>query len=750
MAEGLLFQPPPPSEIKVDGVAVGSGTNLHMAGVGSILVSAKVRGEAANKANLRLIVRMSQNPNMTPYAEYHSAYGANGTRQVQILGLQADRHYYFEARVQQKGAPLLSNPNRFDFWSERTPTAPTLLFPADNTTFAEGSPIQVNWTHNDPDKDAQSRAQIQLRATATVASPAGPITTHQHTGSVGEYSIPASSVRSNTNFEFRVRTSDIHRPAAYGAWSLWRSFYVIGTTMPPVPLQPIKDAAAGVDAPLNFYWKFRDPASGTQMKADFRYRVHGEGDWITVNGDVSPGLPAGAQQWTMPTGTFQPGYRYEWQVRTYETGSPGTPSAWSTSAFFRSILTPGSSVGANPWIGPTKVQGALGEGSYRVFAFDRGGKRVRGEIMPLDILRWNRVRDDISTATLITSGFGADCCDMLSELRTWVHEIVVFRDGVRVWEGPITRIAYHEDHMEFEARDVMAYVYRRIMRQGYNDSHQEREDAAGNDIFRHVGKRSVVDRAAIIIANALAYKDPNVLPWLTRFDFPDDAMQSRVVADWSKSAWEEIDSLAATGGLDYSVVGRRIVLHDTHRAVGLLPELRSKDFFTPPVITEYGMSAANVFGVTSNSGIYGWAAYPEDDWGGAGPIEQLASEYGESGAGAGAPETMTSEQRSNKEAVLRQQAARNIDGRWPAPLVVRIPDNSRLHPEANVGINQLVPGVFVPLRAQTICREFAQMQKIDSVSVEVTSSGEESVKVVMSPAPTGTIDPDAEEAATDE
>jgi hypothetical protein len=584
-----------------------------------------------------------------------------------------------------------------------------------------------------------------LRASATPSSPAGPVTTLQHTGSVGEYVIGASYFRSNTNFEYRVRTSDVHRPSVYGAWSGWRSFYIIGTTMSPVALTPVKDAAAAVDTDLRFAWKFRDPGSGTQMRADIRYRADGEGEWVTVNGDVSPGVPGGSPEWLLPAGTFQPGYRYEWQVRTYETGSPATPSAWSTSVFFWAIQTPGSQVGANPWIGPTKAQGALGNGIYRVFAFDRGGKRVLGEILPISLLRWHRVRDDISSATIITSGFGADCCALLGSLRSWAHEIVVFRDGVRVWEGPITRVGHHAEHVEIEARDPMAYVYRRIMRQGYNDSHQEKDG-----VFEHSGKRSVVDRAAIIIANALAHNDPNVLPWLTRFDFPDDAMQSRVVADWSKSAWEEVDSLAATGGLDYTTVGRRIILHDTHRAVGLLPELRSADFFDPPVITEYGMSAANVFGVTSNSGIYGWAQYPKSEWGDVGPIEQLASEYGESGAGSGSPETMTSEQRSNKEAVLRQQAARNIDGRWPPPVVVRVPDNSRIHPKANVGINQLVPGVFVPLRAITPCREFAQMQKIDSVSVEVTETGDESVKVVMSPAPTGSIDPDAEEAATEE
>jgi hypothetical protein len=51
-----------------------------------------------------------------------------------------------------------------------------------------------------------------------------------------------------------------------------------------------------------------------------------------------------------------------------------------------------------------------------------------------------------------------------------------------------------------------------------------------------------------------------------------------------------------------------------------------------------------------------------------------------------------------------------------------------------VGINQLVPGVHIPLRAVTQCRQFAQVQKLDSVKVDV-SGGVESVQIVMSPAP---------------
>jgi hypothetical protein len=519
---------------------------------------------------------------------------------------------------------------------------------------------------------------------------------------------------------------------------------------------------------MTFTWKFRDPDAGErQVQADLRYRVAGvselpEEGWTLLVGTGDK--PGGVEEWLVPAGQILPYNRYEWQVRTYNDVGTGR-SAWSRSEFFHATRKPGWAVSQDDGPIPVSVpQGSLGEGEYRIYAYDQGGKRYRGEIKPIQHLIWTRVRDDISTCTIRTNGFGEDCGRMLADLHTWVHELVVFRNGERVWEGPITRIGDETDNVEIEARDPMAYVYRSIMRQGYNDNFRRPKQGI-------VGTKSVVERASIIVQNALAPWDEfrNVLPYLTVINYPNDARQSRTVLDWSKTAWGEIDDLAATAGLDYTTVGRRIILHDTHRPVGLVAEMRGKDFFVPPIVTEYGMSAANVFGVTSNTGVYGKYEFPEEQWYGAGPIEQLASAYGEDAESAADPRTLTRAEKEHMEQVLDLQAARNINGRWAAvhiddqgtddidddnpiagkvfgaPLVVRVPDNSRLHPEAYVGINQLVPGVHIPLRVETRIRSVAQVQKLDLVHV-VVENGIESVQVTMSPAPVAGIDPDQGQA----
>ena len=290
--------------------------------------------------------------------------------------------------------------------------------------------------------------------------------------------------------------------------------------------------------------------------------------------------------------------------------------------------------------------------------------------------------------------------------------------------------------MEVEARDVMAYVYRRILRKGYDDSYPNIKEAT--------------ERAQKIIVDGLAPDDPNVLPYLTRIVNPGDARESRIVPPMSKTCWEEVDDLAATAGIDYVTVGRRIILWDTHQPVGMLPEMRDEHFTEPIIVTEYGMLLANLFAVTNNNGLSGRVVATDPDGNPVpekfyGRVEMLASAYGE--AAASAEENLTPAQRQALVETLTEQAARNISGRWPTPLVARVPDNSTIDPTANVDINWLVPGVWIPLRATRTCRNISQLQKLDSVKVNVSDNGEERVQVVLSPAPlSGALDPDLDSA----
>ena len=444
--------------------------------------------------------------------------------------------------------------------------------------------------------------------------------------------------------------------------------------------------------------------------------------------------------WTNGVGfTLVPGFQYEWQANTVST--PGNHNAEWTSevASFWAIPAPGSGA-VIPVPDLTVPDPGLGCGDNRVFVYARGGVSRLGEITNMVQVRWERQRDDISEASVIVRGWSEDCGELLATLRCWQMELVIFRDNgtgpVRVWEGPITRIAYEKDQVEVAAHDCMAYVYRRVLRIGFNDAY--RADGGG--------LTKVTRRAAWVIQNALSYDDPNMLAYMQVIEHTDDARNSRVVEAYSTTAWQLVDDFAAKSGLDYVTVGRKIILWDTHEAIGRLPEMRDGDFGTPPIVTEYGMQLANFYVVTNNNGVYGTAnrynaitGLPDY----YGYIEMLSSAYGESDEAA-STEVLTPEARARLEETLAEQAERNISGRYPTPLVARVPDNSTLNPEINVGINQLIPGVHIPLRSDATLRQVTQLQKLDLVTVTQTDKSEQ-ITVTLSPAPVSAEDTDAGE-----
>lgn len=440
--------------------------------------------------------------------------------------------------------------------------------------------------------------------------------------------------------------------------------------------------------------------------------------------------------------TLEPGLRYEWQARTVS--FPGDfDSGWSGPTGFFWAIPAADSGPVIPGADDTLPDPGLGCGVNRAFLFARGGERRLGEITETEMIRWGRTRDGISTCSIKVTGWSGDCGELLKSMRSWMNEIVIYRDNgngqKRVWEGPITRITYSHDSVEIEAQDVWVYVYRRILRQGFNDAYRRvgwKYGPGGVVLVKgqEYGLTPVTRRSAQIVRNALAYDDPNVLAYLTIIEKADDARQSRVVPDYSTTAWQQIDDFAAKSGLDYTAIGRKMVLWDTHNPIGVLPEMRDNDFGTPPVVTEYGMQLANFYGVTNNSGVYGTAerlTNGEPQY--YGWIEMLSSAYGESDE-SGETITLTAAAKAALEEALAEQAERSIASRWPTPLVVRVPDNTTLNPEINIGINDLVPGVFIPVRASGTLREVTQMQKLDSMSVTQTQAGEV-VTVTLSPAP---------------
>lgn len=341
-------------------------------------------------------------------------------------------------------------------------------------------------------------------------------------------------------------------------------------------------------------------------------------------------------------------------------------------------------------------------------------------LTPLARVKWERRRDDISTATAYVSTPSKECAEQLALLEAGRMELVIFRGTERVWEGPITRVAYKGETVEIVAHDVMHYVNRTAMSGEYNN--------------KYPNTTYVLDRVKRIMDTELARKealDPpiNVLAH-AKYLYAVPRTDSRTAAHTQKmqsTIFAHIDAYAARGGLDYTVVGRSILFWDVHQPIGQTPMVTADDFMADPIITQYGMELATKVYITDGKGHYGQHGGNDAYYG---EWEMVQDAYDENTSGPDDdPDPTVSE--------MNSQASRIWSQTRVPPLVVRIPDNTTLNPNGVLSITDLVPGVWVPLSAKLPGRTVSQMQKLDNMSVEESAEVDETIQVTFSPAPSG-------------
>lgn len=351
---------------------------------------------------------------------------------------------------------------------------------------------------------------------------------------------------------------------------------------------------------------------------------------------------------------------------------------------------------------------------HTAYLFDRGGLTRIGELGPLISLQWGRLRDDISTGQVVMKN--PDCTQIASQVEAGRHELVIFRGGERVWEGPITLVTYQRDTTTIDAKDVMHYTERLIMKGAYDNSYHS---ASKNYVD------FVVQRCLNILTGELARREAenppiNMLPYVHAIIHDGDARTSRNTVPYQSTVFSEIDDMAAKAGVDYFVLGRSLYLYDTDYLIGQTPVMTEADIVGDVIVSEYGMNLATLAAVSGANGQYGEAGGVDPYYGW---IEVLASAY---------DENADSDEDAPSIEALNDQAQRNLNGRNPTPVTVRIPDGSTLNPGSPIRIEHLVPGMGVPLRATMTGRTFSQMQKIDVLTVNEDENGE-TIQITLSP-----------------
>lgn len=356
----------------------------------------------------------------------------------------------------------------------------------------------------------------------------------------------------------------------------------------------------------------------------------------------------------------------------------------------------------------------LGCARHTAAIYDRGGFTRIGPLDTLVDVTWRRKRDDMSIADISLQGPSWECQALLAKAEPNRHELVVFRDGQRVWEGPISHIEYTPDQVNIQARDVSYYLYRLIRRAA--------TDASA--ITPHI---TFVEYMIDVMTNELARReieDPpvNVTPFLRGYLSANTATTWRTKPAYSNTVFEEIDDIARYGGMDYTVVGRSIIVFDTHTVFFTTPAVSEADFLGPVIVTAYGLQMASFSAVTDGEGTFGTSGGPDPYYGLWEILATTTSEEGD--APTDAPDPV----------VLASQAASNLVGLNPVPFIVRLPDGTQLNPVGALSIDDLVPGARIPLRATLTARTFSMMQKLDSMECRETAGSAEAITVVLSTA----------------
>lgn len=356
-------------------------------------------------------------------------------------------------------------------------------------------------------------------------------------------------------------------------------------------------------------------------------------------------------------------------------------------------------------------------GTHEAFIYDMGGEVALWRLQPIESVRWERVRDEISTASVTIPT--TECCDELGQIRCILHELHIWRNGISVWQGPVTRIEYEHDVVRIYAEDMLFVPKRRVLQQGYVQAYPNMWD--------------VVARMDWLLRDncyAMFGDTWNMVPRLHPFLSDGNPKTSRSVNNFQFYVWEDFDKYAEDSGADYTVVDREIYYFDTHLAWNVLPPLNESHISQFPRLVEYGNEAATRCFVTNGEGFTGYWIQPDDL--GYGVIDFLITIQQDGSEEGPTPEEIDE---------WNNMAAHNLDGKIPPPVSIVVPENSTLLPGAPWDIESLIPGSWFQMTLANTCRPGTAWQKLHHVLVTETAQEGELVQITSASPPSTMIVP---------
>jgi len=211
------------------------------------------------------------------------------------------------------------------------------------------------------------------------------------------------------------------------------------------------------------------------------------------------------------------------------------------------VVEPAPPIVPPPVLAPPRPT-TLGCGQLTAYLYDRGGQQrlYRFEAGAVVSADWTRVLSDTGSATLIVDAALCDC-DWLGRIRAVRHELVLYRDNQRVWEGPITRIAYSQTRVTIIAKDVSWWFHKRAVLRTF---------ATGNAVSLALGYAQ----------QALVHDNPNARAFL-QANLNRGETITTAHNDADGYVIDALDELVEAG-IDWAVLGRRVFFWASVNPVG--------------------------------------------------------------------------------------------------------------------------------------------------------------------------------------
>lgn len=322
----------------------------------------------------------------------------------------------------------------------------------------------------------------------------------------------------------------------------------------------------------------------------------------------------------------------------------------------------------------------LGSGRYQSSLVDRSGATVLH--LPSDELvsgTWARTLSDTSQATAITDRRDA------GDLEPWAHTLVHYRDGRPCWRGPVFKVDTVGSRTTITARDLSARFARRMARVFMAYEGLDAALVAQLLMLAELGN----DDPDLVVPNLMAANAGYVASITVDPNAPDTVA----------AALQQL----AEAGLTWTVVGGRLLLGRlVHKRE--TSQLTDAHFVGELPVSKDGAATVTDATVTGKGCVGRWRT--------------------------DAPATGALEVLEKRDALTTIEqcvaAARSlVEAGAATPRVVSLPSGAVLRPEAPVSVEQLIPGVTIPIGTRVGGRPIYDELELHGVSVSFGAGGEQ-------------------------